>query len=258
MHTGQRDDQRNADPHPRESVIHTAENLARWVALPAASLYANSALAHLAGRPERAIVAVPGFGTVIFVAALSWPFTARGEGDDGWQGLLDDGEPYCKRRVLENSSDEALTFEIMWDQPDAEDPDIEQWDPRPIRVPPRSQTIVECAIRKIRVRGPRGARGCVHEHESDDKPGTVRITGSGIAVRTGPTLGTVNCRKYAIANDGPDDVEVKLVRAAKEGGVDTETTTRLAAGNTLVVRCRFMEISILAPDGARTSVTPLE
>jgi hypothetical protein len=40
--------------------------------------------------------------------------------------------------------------------------------------------------------------------------------------------------------------------------VDTETTTRLAAGNTLVVRCRFMEIAIRAPDGTRTSVTPME
>lgn len=258
MQANKRDDQQDVDQRPHEPGIRGLEKPSRWVAVPESSLYANSALTYLIGRTELGTVSVPGFGSVVFLAALWWPFTAQGEGDNDWQVILDDGEPYCKRRVLENSSEEVLIYEIMWDQPDADDPNIEQWDPNPIRVPPRSQTIVECAIRKIRVRGPRGARGSVREHEGDEKPGTVWITGSGIAVKTGPTLGTVGCRKYEIRNNGPGDATVKLVRAAQQGGVDTETTTRLAAGNTMVVRCRFMEISVCAPDNTRTSVTPLD
>lgn len=258
MQSSKRDDQQDVDQHPQELGIRRLEKPSRWVAVPESSLYANTDIAHLIGRSELNVVSVPGFGSVIFLAAFWWPFTAHGEGDDDWQGILDDGEPYCKRRILQNLSDDALTFEIMWDQPDADDPDIEQWDPTPIRVPPRSQTIIECSIRKIRVRGPHGAKGSVYEYEGDEKPGTVWISGSGVAVKTGPTLRTVDCRKYEIRNAGPGDAEVTLVRAAKPGGTDKETVTPLAAGNSLVVRCRFMAISIRAADGTRTSVTPLE
>ena len=153
------------------------------------------------------------------------PFTTVGDGE--WVTLLDDGNPrFCRQRILTNSSDSPMEFEVTWKR--------EQNPVETFVVNGKSSMILECTVRKLRVKGQRGERGTWEEAKSAP---FIRLSGSGVAYHD--AFHEPKCRTFEVRNGGKAKITIRM----KRNGADVDPI-EVHPGNMVTLRCKISRLEI--------------